>query len=60
MLAENFYKVDNYKKAKKVYTDLSKYGEAYNWYSSKQLARILLQDKKKKEKEKLLKNSYNK
>ena len=42
LLAENFYKVDNFKKAKKIYNNLSKKGEAFNWYSSKQLARIYI------------------
>ena len=59
LLAENFYKINNFKKAKKIYNDLGKNGEAFNWYSSKQLARILLQDKKKKEAVELLKNSYD-
>ena len=59
LLAENFYKVDNYKKAKKVYTDLSKYGEAYNWYSSKQIAKIFIKENNRDGALKLLKNSYN-
>ena len=58
LLAENSYKNDNLKKAKNIYRDLSKSGEAYNWYSSKQLAKILLQNENKKEALKLLKNSY--
>jgi tetratricopeptide (TPR) repeat protein len=59
LLAENFYKVDNYKKAKKVYTDLSKYGEAYNWYSSKQIAKIFIKENNRDGALKLLNNSYN-
>ena len=59
LLAENFYKINNFKKAKKIYNDLSKNGEAFNWYSSKQLARILIQDKKRNEAIELLKNSYD-
>ena len=46
-MAENFYKIDNFKKAKKIYKDLSKRGEAFNWHSTKQLARILFVKKKK-------------
>ena len=42
LLAENFYKINNFKTAKRIYKDLSKYGDAYNWYSSKQIARILI------------------
>ena len=59
LLAENFYKNNNYKVAKKIYNELSKYGEAFHWYSSKQLARIFIQDKKKSEALKLLNKSYN-
>ena len=59
LLAENFYKINNYKKAKKIYLKLSKYGEAFNWYSSKQLARIFILEKKRSEALKLLNKSYN-
>jgi tetratricopeptide (TPR) repeat protein len=38
---------------------LSKNGEAFNWYSSKQLAKILLKNENKKEAYKLLDSSYN-
>ena len=58
LLAENFYKVDNFEKAKKIYDNLSKYGEAFNWYSSKQIARILILEENKSEALKLLKKSY--
>ncbi len=59
LLAENFYKINNFKKAKKIYNSLSKNGEAFNWYSSKQLAKILLKNENKKEAFKLLDLSYN-
>ena len=42
LLAENFYKIENFKEAKKIYNSLSKKGEAYSWYSAKQLASCLL------------------
>ena len=41
LLAENFYKIKNYKKAKKIYNNLGKKGEAFLWYSAKQNAKIL-------------------
>ena len=44
LMAENFYKTKNFHKAKKIYNKLSKNGEAFNWYSSKQLAKILLKE----------------
>ena len=59
LLAENFYKINSFKKAKKIYNSLSKNGEAFNWYSSKQLAKILLKNENKKEAYKLLDSSYN-
>ena len=58
LLAENFYKIDNLEKSKKIYKDLSKRGEAYKWYSTKQLARILVQEEKKNEAIKFIKNAY--
>ena len=57
--AENFYKIDNFKKAKKIYNNLSKKGEAFQWYSSKQLARIFIKNENKREALKLLEKSYN-
>ena len=59
LLAENFFKTNNFKKAKKIYKNLSKNGTAFNWYSTKQLARILNQEQDKDEALKLLNNSYN-
>ena len=57
--AENFYKIDNFKKAKKIYNNLSKKGDAFQWYSSKQLARIFIKNENKREALKLLEKSYN-
>ena len=59
LLAENFYKTNNYIKAKKIYNNLSQYGEAFNWYSSKQLARIYIKIEKKNDALELLKKSYD-
>ena len=59
LLAENFYKTNNFDEAKKTYKALEKKGEAYNWYSSKQLARISLQNGNKEKATKLLTKSYN-
>ncbi len=59
LLAENFYKINNYDEAKKIYNFLIKKGEAYRWYSSKQLARIYLQDKDKDKAFKVLTDAYN-
>ncbi len=58
LLAENLYKINNFDKAKKIYSNLSKNGEAFHWYSSKQIARIFLQQENKSRALKLLKKSY--
>ena len=58
LMAENFYKLDNFKKAKKIYKDLRKRGEAFNWYSTKQLSRILIREEKKDQAIQLINNTY--
>ena len=58
LIAENFYKVNDLEKAKKKYEQLMNNGIAFKWYSAKQIARILVQEEKKKESIKILKNSY--
>ena len=60
LLAENFYKIDNFKEAKKIYNDIGKKGEAFKWYSAKQNSRILIKENKKEEALTLLKNNYKK
>ncbi len=57
--AENHYKVGDYVKAKKVYDNLSKKGKAYQWYASKQLAKIYIQEENKEQALKLLSNAYD-
>ena len=58
LLAENFYKTNNFEDAKKIYKNLSKKGEAFKWYSTKQLARIFIQEKKTKDAIKLTSSVY--
>ena len=58
LMAENFYKINNFKKAKKIYRDLIKRGEAFDWHSTKQLARILLREEKKDQAIQLVSNTY--
>ena len=57
--AENFYKVDNFEDAKKVYSNLIKKGEVFQWHSSKQLARIYIQEGKNEKAFKLLRNAFD-
>ena len=59
LLAENYYKIDNYKKAKEIYNNLGKKGKAFSWHSSKQLAKIFLEEEKKEEALKLVSDAYN-
>ncbi len=59
LLAENFYKIENFKVAKKIYNSLNKEGEAFSWYSAKQLARIYLQVDEKEKAIKILSDSYD-
>jgi tetratricopeptide (TPR) repeat protein len=58
LLAENFYKIGDFKKAKKIYYNLGKHGDAFNWFSAKQLSSIFIQEKNKSEAFKLLDKSY--
>jgi len=60
LLAENFYKTDNFIQAKKIYKDMSKQGEAFFWYSSKQNAKIFIKEGKKEKALKLITNTYEK
>ena len=59
LLAENFYKMDELEKAKETYRKLSNNGIAFNWYSNKQIARILIQENKKMESLRLLDKTFN-
>jgi len=58
LLAENFYKTGNFGNAKKIYKNLSKNGEAFKWHSTKQLAKILIKEKKKDEAVELTNDAY--
>jgi len=60
LLAENFYKTDNFKQAKKIYNDMRKQGTAFIWYAAKQNSRILIKENKKEKALKLLTNNYEK
>ncbi len=59
LLAENFYNIGDFIKAKKIYKNLSQRGSAFKWHSNKQISRILTQEEKRDESIKLLTNSYN-
>ena len=60
LLAENYYKIDDFAEAKKIYKDLKNYGSAFNWYSNKQISRILIQEDEKNKSLNLLRKAYDK
>ena len=60
LLAENHYKIDNLKQAKKINNNLSKQGNYFLWYAAKINSKILIQEEKKDEALKLLFNTYKK
>ena len=57
--AENFYQVDNLKKAKETYKSLSKKGKAFQWHASKQLAKILILEEDLDKALEILSNAYD-
>ena len=59
LLAENFYKIENYKKAKRIYKEIGKKGKVFLWYAAKQNAKILIKENKKEKALKDLTNAYN-
>ena len=59
LTAENFYQVNNLKKAKETYKSLSKKGKAFQWHASKQLAKILIQEENLDKALEILSNAYN-
>ena len=58
LVAENFYKINNYDEAKKIYNNLKKKGKAFQWYSSKQLARIYIKEDEQEKALELMNNAY--
>ena len=58
LLAENFYEIEDLERAKKIFEKLRNNGDAFKWYSSKQISKILIKKDKKDEAIKLLTNSY--
>jgi tetratricopeptide (TPR) repeat protein len=49
LYARNFFARNEYNEAQKIYNETQKHGSVYSWYSSKQIASILIQQGKKKE-----------
>ena len=58
LLAENYFKTENFEEAKKIYYNLSKEGEAFKWYTSKQLAKIYLKEENQDKAIKVVSDTY--
>ena len=58
LLAENFYKINNFEKARKIYKQLNKSGEVFRWHSTKQIARMLVLEGNEDKAIKLQRNTY--
>ena len=59
LMAENFFNIDDFSRAKKIYQKMKNYGNAFEWYSNKQISKILILEKNKIKSIKLMKKSYN-
>ena len=59
LMAENFYNINDLPNSIKIYKRLTNHGNAFKWYSNKQISRILIKEGKKKESIKLLSRAYN-
>jgi tetratricopeptide (TPR) repeat protein len=58
LYAENFFFIQEYEKAKKIYNEIKKKGLVYRWHASKQIASILIKQNKSKDAAKSLKKSF--
>ena len=58
LYAENFFFIQEYEKAKKIYNEIKKKGLVYRWHASKQIASILIKQNKSKNAAKSLKKSF--
>ena len=59
LLAENYYMIDKYDESIQVYKRIRNKGNIYNWYASKQIASILVEQKKNPQGLNFLKKSFN-
>jgi len=58
LLAENFIRIEDYQKAKKIYLLLKKFGDFYNWHSSKQIAFLDIENSELEKVIRMLEISY--
>ncbi len=60
LLAENYYKINNFLESEKIYKKVGKLGQVYFWHSVKQNAKILIRLGKKENAIKYVANNYSK
>ena len=58
LYAENLIAVKEYERARKIYTEIKKRGEVYNWYASKQIAFIFIKQDRQEDALNSLKKSF--
>ena len=58
LYAENFFKLKQFDKSEKIYRKLLKIENSYSWHASKQISKIILAKKKKKESLEFLKKKF--
>ena len=59
LLAENFYKIEDYKNAKIIYKRLEKHGDVFKWFSTKIISKILILEEEKEKSLQLIKKTYD-
>jgi len=60
LYARNFFIIQEYEEAKKIYIEIKKKGSIYSWYASKQIALIFIKQDKKKYAMNSLKKAFEK
>ena len=60
LLAENYVRIENYQKARKVYSILKNFGEFYSWHASKQIALLEIEKLQITNAIKILEKNYKK
>ena len=56
--AENFFNIQEYKEAKKIYKKIKKNGSVYSWYASQKIASIFIKQGQKRNALNILKKSF--
>jgi len=58
LYAENFYSNEKHEESKEIYGEIKKHGSIYSWHASKQIASILIEQKKSEEAINYLNDSF--